>query len=246
MRQADDDGLAHDAAIGAEDVAAKANHVAGAGEEIDLPEEHARLRDERGPSRALDAPTQHHDEEPREDGIDDHAAEGGIHGQFRAVGAAQLRIEPVVEMRHDVAPEQDAHVVVGMGQGVVARTEEAKNGREAGEQKQAECEPHGDIENHHIAQDAPRRLVVFLPEADAHERRSAHADHGPEGCCECHEGIGECQAGNGKFAHALADENGVDNVVERGGHHRDDGGQRILQQERADRALTEFSKVVVL
>ena len=133
-----------------------------------------------------------------------------------------------------------------MGQGVVARAEEAKNGREAGEQKQAECEPHGDIENHHIAQDTPRRLVVFLPKADAHERRSAHADHGSEGGGECHEGIGECEACNGKFTHALADEDGVDNVVERGGHHRNDGGQRILQQERADGSLTEFSKVVVL
>ena len=48
------------------------------------------------------------------------------------------------------------------------------------------------------------------------------------------------------IVHALADENGVDDVVERGGHHRDDGGQRILQQERADRALSEFCKVVVL
>ena len=133
-----------------------------------------------------------------------------------------------------------------MGQGVVARTEEAKNGREAGEQKQAEREAHGDIENHHIAQDAPRRLVVFLPKADAHERRSAHADHGSEGSGECHEGIGECKACNGKFAHALADEDGVDDVVERGGHHRNDGGQRILQQERTDGPLTEFCKVVVL
>ena len=119
------------------------------------------------------------DEEPGEDGVDEHAAEGGIHGQFRAVGAAQLRIEPIVEVRHDVAPEQNAHVVVGMGQGVVARTEEAKNGREAGEQKQAEREAHGDIENHHIAQDAPRRFVVFLSETDAHQRRAADSDHAP-------------------------------------------------------------------
>ena len=246
LRQSDDDGLAHDAAVGTKDVAAEANHVAGAREEIDLPQEHRRLRDECRPRRALDAPTQHHDEEPREDGVDEHAAEGGIHGQFRPIGAAQLRIEAVVEVRHDVAAEQNAHVVVGIGQGVVARAEEAKNGREGAEQNHPESEPHHDVEDHDIAQDAARRFVVFLSETDAHQRRAADSDHRAEGGGECHEGIGERQAGNGELAHALADENGIDDVVERRSHHGDDGGQGILEQKRADGALSEFSEVVVL
>ena len=246
LGQSDDDGLAHDAAVGTKDVAAEANHVAGAREEIDLPQEHRRLRDECRPRRALDAPTQHHDEEPREDGVDEHAAKGGIHGQLRTIGAAELRIEAVVEVRHDVAAEQNAHVVVGIGQGVVARAEEAEDGAEGEEQNDPEGEPHHNVEDHDIAQDAPRRFVVFLSETDAHQRRAADADHRAEGGGERHEGIGERQAGNGELAHALPDENGVDDVVERRSHHRNDGGQGILEQKRADGALSEFSEVVVL
>ena len=109
------------------------------------------MRDEGRPRRALDAPPQHHDEEPREDGVDEHAAEGGIHGQLRPIGAAELRIEAVVEVRHDVAAEQNAHVVVGIGQGVVARAEEAEDGAEGAEQNHPEGEPHHDVEDHDIA-----------------------------------------------------------------------------------------------
>ena len=135
---------------------------------------------------------------------------------------------------------------MGIGQGVVARPEEAEDGREGAEQNHPEGEAHHDVEDDDIAQDAARRFVVFLSETDAHQRRPAHADHRAEGGGECHERMGERQAGNGELAHALPDEDGVDDVVERRSHHRDDGGQGILEQKRSDGALSEFCEVVVL
>ena len=135
---------------------------------------------------------------------------------------------------------------MGIGQGVVARTEEAKNGRETGEQKQAECEPHGDIENHHIAQDAPRRFVVFLSETDAHQRRAADSDHRAEAAVSAMRGLVSAKPAMANLPTLWPTENGIDDVVERRSHHGDDGGQGILEQKRADGALSEFSEVVVL
>lgn len=230
LRHADDDGFAHDAPIGAKDLGAKADHIAGTREEIDLPHEHRNLRDERSPGGAANAPAEVHDEKIGQEGVDGDAAQIGIHGQARTVGAAELGVESVIEVRHDVAPKLDAHVVAGVGERVVARSEETKHGFEKEKQRHAERKSHDDVEDHDIAQDGARGAIVFLPEADAHERGAAHAHHGAESGGECHERIAERQPGDAEGADGLSDEDGVHDVVERGGDHGDDRRHGILEQ----------------
>ena len=231
--QSDEDGLAHDAPVRAEDVEREMNGVFLVGKKIDLPAEHRHLRQHRGEGSARNAPAEAEDEEGTESGIDEDTAEGGVHGQSGAVGGAQLGVQSIEEMGEDVTQKDDVHELPRIGQGGIARTKGAQDGVEKEIDTHLKEESAEAVEQHHVAQDFARRLIVLLTEAHTHQRGAAHTHHRTKGSRDGHERIGERKAGDGVGTHTLPNEDAIDNVVERRGHHGDDGRQGILEQEGA-------------
>ena len=143
-------------------------------------------------------------------------------------------------MGEDVAQKDDVHELPCIGQGGIARTKGAQDGVEKEIDTHLKEESAEDVEQHHVAQDFARRLIVLLTEAHTHQRGAAHTHHRTKGGRDGHEWIGERKAGDGVGTHTLPDEDAIDNVVERRGHHGDDGRQSILEQESAHGLFTQY------
>ena len=236
-RQSDSERLGHDFAAQAVDAVLEADQFALAAEQAELPEQHERLRHDCGQGSSLYAPTEHVDEERGEHDVAEHRADGGEHGLLGAARRAQKGIQTQVEVCDDVAGKDDVHEVTGIGNGDGAGAEEVKYRVEQQFKQQTERKPHDDIHHHDIAQNVLGCLIILLPQFDRHERRGAHAHHGAERGCQRHERLCQCQPHDGLGAYALSDKDAVDDVVERRGRHRYDGGDGILHQQFADRFL---------
>ena len=127
------------------------NKLTAVGEKAKLPHKHTALRQNRGEGGSADAPTEDEDEEGSQEDVDNDGAEGGIHRLLGAVRRAEHGVEAQVKVGDDIANQNDGHEVVGIGKGVVARTEEAQDGREEGLKHETENQAHGHIHDKDVA-----------------------------------------------------------------------------------------------
>lgn len=215
LRQADEQCVAHNAAVGADGASLEADEVVGLGEKAKLPQQHHGLCRDGGQGGTTDAHVEHEDKQGGEHAVDADGAKGGVHGMSWAVGGAQQGVEAEVEVGDDVAREQHGHEVVGIGQGGVARAEEAQDGGEKYLDEQSQGEAHHRVHDEDIAEDFLGRGIVFLSQAHRHQRACAHADHCAESGGEVHDGCGQRESHDGVVAHALSDEDAVDDVIDR-------------------------------
>ena len=143
-------------------------------------------------------------------------------------------------MGEDVAQKDDVHELPRIGQGGIARTKGAQDGVEKEIDTHLKEESAEDVEQHHVAQDFARRLIVLLTEAHTHQRGAAHTHHRTKGGRDGHERIGERKAGDGVGTHTLPDEDAIDNVVERHNDHPCECRREKLPQQARNGHVRQF------
>lgn len=154
----------------------------------------------------------------------------------------------VVQAYHHVgegrARQNDLHEVAGIGQRLAAGAEEAQDGVEEEERQPTEHYGIDEAEHQRVSQHLVHALHVLLPQADGRDGRAACRHEVAEGRRQVHQREGDGQARDGHGAHAVADEDAVDDVVERHDGHADDGGDGILHEQLPDAFGTEYVRVV--
>ena len=179
-------------------------------------------------------PQSNQDEDRVEDGVDDHRVDRGGHRLAGVSRSAQDGVQAQVEVRDDVAQQDDDHVFAGVADRGLAGPEEVEDRIEKQQRKEAESDADDAVEHHDVAQHPLGRFIVPLSEAHRHQGRGAHADQRTERCGEVHQREGQRQARDGQGSDAMADEDTVDHVVKRRCRHGDDRRHGILDQQLAD------------
>ena len=233
-RHADGQDVAHDLAAQAVNAAPEMEQFALVRKDVELPDERDNLRQHRGDGRAADTPPEAIDEQRVERRVDDHRIDGSVHRLARMPRSPQHGVQAQIHVRDDVPHEDDRHVVAGITDRRLARPEKVEDRIEQQQRYETECQANDEVQHHDVAQDVLRRLVVSLPEAHGHQRRSTHTHQRTESRGEVHQREGQRKARNGQRPYPVADEDTVDHVVERRSRHGDDRRHGILHEQLAD------------
>ena len=204
-------------------------------------------RDVGGDGGSLDAPVQHKDGNGRQDDVQTRTDKHGVH---RLVGVSR-RAHHIVVRISDVENEQSRqhiyHEVVGIGQRLVASSEQPQNRVE--EQRE-----HADVERakqqgHHdgVAQDGARHVLVSLAQHNRCARARAGTDEHTECRAHIHHREGHGEARDGVRSHAMTDKDSVDDVVDRHHHDAHHGWHTVFPQQPPNRGLVQTvqTRVVV-
>ena len=154
----------------------------------------------------------------------------------------QHGVQAQIHVRDDVPHEDDRHVVAGITDRRLARPEKVEDRIEQQQRYETECQADDEVQHHDVAQDVLRRLVVSLPEAHGHQRRSTHTHQRTESRGEVHQREGQRKARNGQRPYPVADEDTVDHVVERRSRHGDDRRHGILHEQLANTLRPELRR----
>ena len=119
------------------------------------------------------------------------------------------------DMGYDVARQNDAHEVAGVGDGLVACAEEVENVVEEDEPQRGEGESYHHVQHDGVAEYQECPLFVALSQTYGDERGGSDAYQRPEGRHEVHQRHGDGQPADGHRSDAVAYEDAVDDVVER-------------------------------
>ena len=244
-RHADGEDTQDDALPQLPEVGAEAHEAVLVHEVLHHPHHADELRNDRCHCRPAYAPSEVEDE----DGGEDDVAHYGDHRrEHRLLGVAR-GAHDVVEAYHDVgnrrAGQDYLHELPRIGQRVRAGTEEAQYVVQKHEGQSAEDDGVDEAEHERVAQHFGGAFQVFLPEADGRYSGAARRHQRAEGNDEVHQRKRDGKSGNAQSTHAVADEDAVDDVVERGDCHPDDGGDGVLQEQLADGLGAEYVRVVV-
>ena len=237
-QDAGDDGLAQ-----FPDAAAEVDR-AGRVREV---EQHARhagdLGQQGGQGCPGDAPFEPEDEDGSQDDVDPHGEQGGAHGLFRVAGGPHHVVEVEKDVRDGQPQQGDEHEVVRVGEGLPAGAEGGQDFRQ--EEQCGNHQHHGGDQAHDedVPQRALRPLLVLLAQTDGADGRPADAHQRAQRKGQVHDGEGDGQAGQGQGAHAVADEDAVNDVVQGVHHHAGDGGQGVLDQQTPYGCVFQFCDV---
>lgn len=129
--KADGEALVADAQVGV-DYAFKVgmDEFGLVAEEVYLPDEHTELGQDGGDGGTAYAEVENEDEEGAEETVEEDRADGGVHRYARSVRGTEQAVESEIEMRDDIAGEDDLHKLSCGFQGDVTGSEEAENGVE--------------------------------------------------------------------------------------------------------------------
>ena len=248
QERAETDGktLADDVEPKSVDAAAQVEQFCGAAEETQLPAESDGLGNDGGPGNTLNAPFEHEDEERVEYAIDDDGKERACHSHAWMASTTQYRVRTEVEMCHDIAKQDDVHVLASIGEGDVACSEEVQNLVEEGQANQREKHAEDDVQGNCVTQNMLSLFVFSLPKSHTYHRACTYAHHRSEGCRQVHEWTCHSHSADGKVAQALTHEDAIYYIIYRGSHHRDDGGQTVLPEQATDGLRAEFCGDVLL
>lgn len=174
-----------------------------------------------------------------------HRQHGREHGLARIARGPHDVVESDHDIRDGAAQQDDLHEVAGIRHGRFTGSEEKQN-RFQEDERQSPVE-HGidDTENRHIAQDVFGPFLVFLSQADGGECSTSHTHQRTERHQQVHEREGDGQSRDGQCPHTVSDEDTVDDVVERGQRHADDGRDGIFQQQFPDGSLSQDMRIVL-
>ena len=243
-RHADGEDAAHDAALQAVEAAAQADGVGPLEEVVEHPQRPDELRDDRGQRCAPYAPAELEDEQGRQDDVAHHGGERRQHGLLRMARGAHHVVQPDHGEGDGRAQQDDLHEVACIGQRLAAGAEEAQDVVEEDERQSAEHHGVDEAEHQRVAQHLVHALHVLLPQADGRDGGAARRNEVAESRRQVHQREGDGQARDGHGAHTVADEDAVDDVVERHDGHADDGGDGILHEQLPDAFGTEYVRIV--
>ena len=177
------------------------------------------------------------DEEVVEEDIDQCAANHDPHSlEGVAAGADEAR-EVVGESDEEHAGEDDVHIEAGRVDGLGGGAEEGEDRSHPDIAGGNEQETKDEGEEHGVAEDFLSPADILAAEDDAHAGASAGADEGAEGVDDVHHGEGDGKGGEVDGAHAVAgvaEEDTVDNVVDRGDDLASDSGEGVFPEETAN------------
>ena len=243
-RHADGEDAAHDAPLQSVEVAMQADGVGTPEEVVQYPQRADELRDDRSQCCPLYAPAELENEEGSEDDVGHHGGKRCQHGLLRMARGTHNVVQPDHGVGDGRAQQNDLHEVAGIGQGIGAGSEEAQNVVEKNECQSTKHDSVDETEHQGIAQHLVHSLHVLLPQTDGRDGGAAGRYQIAEGCRQVHQREGDGQTCNGHGTHAVADEDAVDDVVQRHDGHADDGGDGILQQQFPNAFCTEQMRIV--
>ena len=178
---ADGEGVGDYLALEAEGAATDVYQLALVGEYLQLPAEGYHLGQHGGRGGSADAHVEDVDEDGGEDDVDEHGADGGVHGFLGMAGGAEHGVESQVHVGDDVAKEDDLHEVARIGEGGVAGTEEVEDGVDEGQHQGSEDDADDGVHGDDVAKDLLGGGVVLLSEFDGEQGGGTHAYHGAKG-----------------------------------------------------------------
>lgn len=212
---ADGEHLAYDGADETERTAFEVEEVFPVEKVREFEYERHALSGDGGESRATDAPAESEDEKRIEADDDEHGRKHDAHRFFRIAGRTQNFVHSHEDMGYDVARQDDAHEVAGVGDGLVACAEEVENVVEEDEPQRGEGESYHHVQHDGVAEYQECPLFVALSQTYGDERGGSDAYQRPEGRHEVHQRHGDGQPADGHRSDAVAYEDAVDDVVER-------------------------------
>ena len=243
---ADGEDVAHDAPLQMQEASLQADVVMLVEKVVQHPKHADELRDDGGQCRPAYAPAELEDEQRRQDDVAQHA---GHRRQHRLLGMAR-GAHHVVHANHHVgkgrACQDDLHEIPRVGQRLVACAEEAQDVVQENQGQSPEDDGVDDAEHQRVAQHLVDAFRVFLPQPDGGDGGAARRNQVAEGGRQVHHREGDGQARDGHGAYAVADEDAVDDVVERHDGHADDGRDGVLQQQLADRLRAHEVWIVLI
>ena len=155
-------------------------------------------------------------------------------------GRPQHGIEAEIEMGQDIAIKDDLHVLVRILQGILAGAEGHEDRIEPDETHGHDDSREDDIHHDHVAQHAVGAVVVLLAQVDSQQRGRTYAHQTTEGGTDIHEGFCHRESTQRQGSAAVADIDGIDDIVQRSGRHRDDGGHGVLPEKSTHRGCSKF------
>ena len=174
--------------------------------------------------------------------LEQHRHDGRRHGLLGMSGGAEQGVEAEVDVGNHVTGQDYLHVLAGIRYSVLARPEEVEYRVEEGQGHYRKEQTDKEIKHHHVAQHLLRDIVVLLAEEHRGHGRGSDSDEGAESRRKVHEGEGKSQSGDGVWPYAVADEDSVDHIVERGGGHGDDRRDSVLFQKFGDSLCPQLSR----
>lgn len=209
------------------------------------PDERDGLRNDGCRRRTPDAPSENENEHRRDDNVARHGNKRGKHRLLRVARGTHDIVETHHQVRDRRAEQDNLHEVAGIGQRSIAGAEEAQD---VVKEKQRDASVEHGVDNtqhEHVAGNVLGSVLVFLSQTDGGNRRSTHADQRTESYQEVHQREGDGKAGNGHRAYTVADKHTVNDIVERGDGHRNDGRKRVLHQKFSDGRFAQNMRTVV-
>src|SRR5699024_10552186 len=125
--QTDGEHLAYDGSDEAERTALEVQEVFAVEEMDEFEYERHALPGDGGDSRTAHAPAEPEDEERVEADDDEHGGQHDANRLFRVARSAQDFVHPHIDVRDDIAGQNDAHEAAGVGNGLVAGSEKVED-----------------------------------------------------------------------------------------------------------------------
>ena len=222
------------------------NKFTASAKQLQLPHQDRCLREHRGQCRALYAPTEAVDKQRTQHYVEHHGEYRGHHGRLGTRRGPEQCVESEIEVSNHVSDKYHPHEVACIRHRLLCCSKEKQNGVYKDEHQNSQNQTHYNIEHHHVAQYFLSHVVVFFTKLDRHERACPHTDHRTESRRHLHHRKSERDARNSHRPNALANENSVNNIIQRRRRHGHHGRHGVLQQKTPYRLVAKFQKRGIL
>ena len=157
--------------------AAEMREIALVEEEPDGIDQAAYLTQDSGKSCSSDSEVKSEDEDWVKDKVDKHRYQVRPHRLCRIARRTKLVAQSKEDMGDDIARYDDLHIVVGIRECLVARTEQSKDRVKEEQSEDGEAKRDGNIHTEHIAEDDQTAPLVVLAHRNRSLCRTTHTKH---------------------------------------------------------------------
>ena len=177
-------------------------------------------------------------------GVEDRPAHRRDHGRSRPVLRAQAVRDRHRDDLEDEAYRDDADVGPGERHDGLGRPEDPEDRVHEDPAYGHDGDRGRDGREEGLPEDGRRLVALLRAHRYRYQRRGPHAEEGAQALRHEHHREARGHRGEGVGAHALADEDAVDEIVEAVDEHDGDGGEREFQEEGAERGFSHFRNMV--
>ena len=171
--------------------------------------------DDRGPGHAGNAHFEHENKYRIQNHVQYCTDQHGVHGLFGISGCTHHAVEAITKAYEHVAGEYDLQILACIGQRIFGCTKRHQDIVEIDVGKPDDENIENEDQQQRVPQDFLGRFFISLAEADGDSAGCAHAHQHPERRYQYGDGKCDGESRNSHRPHSLADENAIDNIVER-------------------------------